>query len=110
MASDNCPKCIGNTQLESLREYFVDGLSNLLQDTLDKAQDVTPEVQDRKESFAIELADYLLWLAASVYTEEGLPNSEAIYELARALEGVGSDPDDTEDEDVDPKVLNSNVN
>jgi hypothetical protein len=110
MASDNCPKCSGNTQLECLREYFVSGVSKLLQDTLDKAQNVTPEDQNRKESFAIELADYLLWLAASVYTEEGFYGSEAIYELARALEGVGSEPDDAENKDIEPTILDSNVN
>jgi hypothetical protein len=109
MSNDNCPKCIGSTQLECLREYFGEWVAKLLQETLDKAQGVPPEVQDRKESFALELADYLLWLAASIYTEEGLPGSEAIYELAKAIEGVGSDPDDTEDEKIDPKVLN-NVN
>lgn len=110
MSNENCPKCIGNTELDCLREHFADGILKLLQDTLDRAQEVAPEARDRKEAFAIELTDSLLWLAASVYTEEGLPGSEAIYELAKALEGVEPEPDDSEDEDIDPKVVSNNVN
>ena len=61
----------------------------------------TPEVKGRKVSFALELAEHLLWLAASIYTGEGAPGSEAIYELAKAIEEVGYDPDE-ETTEIDP--------
>jgi hypothetical protein len=98
MANENCPNCAGHTQLDYLRDQFGSKLAKLLQDSMDEVYALTledtPEVTDRKRYFDIELADHLLWLAASIYTEEGLPGSEAIYELAKALEEVGSDPDE----------------
>ena len=110
MSNEDCPNCSGHTQLDCLRDYFGGTLAELLRDTLEKVravtQEDTPEVKDRKEAFSIELAEHLLWLAAAVYSGEGYRGSEAIYELARALEEVESEPDEDEEPvEIDPPIL-----
>ena len=92
MPNEDCPNCTGHTKLNCIRDQFGSKLAKLLQDTLEEVQaqisEDSPEVNERKESFPLELADHLLWLSASVYVGEGSPSSEAIYELAKALDEV----------------------
>ena len=117
MSNEECPNCAGHTKLDCIRDTFASKLAKLLHDTLDEVPDQTPddppEVNGRKSNFPVELADHLLWLAASVYVGEGAQGSEAIYELAKAIEELGSEPDDDEDEptEVDPpgpRLVSSN--
>lgn len=103
MPTKNCPQCAGHDFLNCLRDRFGAKLAKLLQDTLEQVKthtletqtiEDTPEIKDRKECFPIELADHLLWLAATVYTGEGIRGSEAIYELSKAIEEVEFDEDE----------------
>jgi hypothetical protein len=96
MPTKNCPSCSNHDFLNGVTDNFGSKLAKLLQDSLEEIklhrfEGAPPEVIGRKDSFPIELADHLLWLAASIYVEEDSPASEAIYELARAFEEVCSE-------------------
>lgn len=115
MSNEECPNCSGHNFLNCIRAQFVDKLAKLVNDTIEEINanklEETPEVTGRKESYPLELADHLLWLAASIYTGEGAQGSEAIYELAKALEELGSEPDEDEDpteEIPGPRLVSSN--
>lgn len=102
MPTDECPQCVGHTKLDCIRDQFTSKLSDLLQNALGQLSPQVPEdtveVNERKATFPIELADHLLWLAASIYSGEGYRGSEAIFELAKALEGVDCDDEEALEE------------
>jgi hypothetical protein len=106
MPYEECPHCTGHQKLDCIRDTFASKLAKLLHDTLDEVPaevpEEQPEISERKAHFPTELADHLLWLAASVYVGEGVLGSEAIYELAKAIEEVGSEPDEDPTE-ADPQ-------
>lgn len=114
MPNEECPSCSGHPKMDCIRDHFSAKLAKLLHDTLEEVQarvlEDSPEVNDRKESFPLELADHLLWLAASIYVGEGVPSSEAIYELAKALEELDSESDGeaTDPEPQRPKLVSNN--
>jgi hypothetical protein len=116
MSNEECPNCSGHNFLNCIRSQFVEKLAKLVDDTIEEVkahnlENETPEVASRKESYPLELSDHLLWLAASIYTGEGAQGSEAIYELAQALEELGSEPDEDEDpteEIPGPRLVSSN--
>jgi hypothetical protein len=94
--------------LDCIRDRFNDKLAKLFQDALaevTQVQDGSPEVNERRESFPIELADHLLWLTASIYTGEGGLGSEAIYELAKSFEELSSESEEVEAEESEPRLV-----
>jgi hypothetical protein len=115
MPNDECPNCSGHPKLDCIRDHFSSKVAKLLQDALEEVRvgilEETEEIKDRKEAFPLELADHILWVAASIYVGERAPNSEAIYELAKALEEMDSEVEVMEVDEPKPSLAsNKNVN
>ena len=112
MPTEDCSNCTSSTKLDCIRDQFASRVAKLLQDTLveDQVPESITEVDERKLNFPLELADHLLWLAASIYAGEGVKSSEAIYALAKALEELDCDDEPSPDEGEKPRVVPSDVN
>ena len=92
MENDNCPNCEHNPVLEAIQARFREGVFELLSRSVAEAHEaLSPEALEqckRRDGFALAMADDLLYLVAKIYDFEGVPNSEAIYQLAQELERV----------------------
>lgn len=90
-----CESCPGHEFLNCASEQFESDVAGSIREYLDHARDhmpadENPEVKERYVAFPTELAARLLWLAAGAFVQNGVPGSEAIYELAQALEQLDS--------------------
>jgi hypothetical protein len=104
MENDSCPGCEHNPVLDAIQTRFREGVFELFSRSVAEAHKAfSPEELEqceRRDGFALAMADDLLYLAAKVYDYEGVPNSEAIYQLAQELERV-----ENEDREEGPRMV-----
>lgn len=95
MADHDCTGCTGDDRLNCIWNEFQTKVRDLLDETLnvvDSSVDISEsaELEERCNTFAVELAEGLLGLCAEMYLEEGVRSSEAVFVLQSAYEDLES--------------------
>jgi hypothetical protein len=93
---------------EAIFQQFRDKLGNMLKTFDDNMEKAIPKMDDesitKKVEANINVADLLIWFAASIYTNSGAPWSMPIHEMVHAMEELSEDQEDEDIENIEDIV------